>query len=101
MSSLRMIHRQLKREKMEKKYRKIRDNLRCIINDKECLLDEKETAQRIIQKLPRDSNKCRLRNRCFKTGRGNGVYRIVGLCRNMFRYHAMRGDIPGLRKASW
>ncbi|HIH2763480.1 MAG TPA: uS14 family ribosomal protein [Candidatus Azoamicus sp.] len=51
-----------------------------------------------MQKLPKDSSKCRLRNRCWKTGRGNGVYRSIGLCRNMFRYHAMRGDIPGIEK---
>lgn len=101
MSSLRMISRQTKRARLEKKYRKKRDDLRFIINDRNSLLEEKEVAQKLIQKLPKDSNKCRLRNRCFKTGRGNGVYRIVGLCRNMFRYHAMRGDIPGLRKASW
>lgn len=61
----------------------------------------KKGAQTQLQKLPRDSNLCRLRKRCFLTGRGKGVYSFVGLCRNMFRYYVMKGDIPGFRKSSW
>lgn len=101
MSSKRMIFRQKRREYLFSKYFKKRKELRFIINDLNSTLEEKEKAQYLIQKLPKDSNKCRLRNRCFETGRGNGVYRKVGLCRNMFRIYAMRGDIPGIRKASW
>lgn len=54
-----------------------------------------------LQKLPRNSAPTRVRNRCFLTGRGKGVYRKFGLCRNMFRQLALEGKIPGIRKASW
>ena len=101
MSSNRMIVRQTRRKYLFLKYFDKRKNLRFIINNPDSTLEEKEKAQYIMQKLPKDSNKCRLRNRCSETGRGNGVYSKVGLCRNMFRFYAMRGDIPGIRKASW
>jgi small subunit ribosomal protein S14 len=54
-----------------------------------------------LQKLPRNSSPTRVRNRCLVTGRGKGVYRKFGLCRNMFRLLALEGKIPGMRKASW
>lgn len=54
-----------------------------------------------LQKLPRNSSPSRVRNRCLITGRGRGVYRKFGLCRNMFRLLALEGKIPGMRKASW
>ncbi len=54
-----------------------------------------------LQKLPRNSAPSRVRNRCLVTGRGRGVYRKYGLCRNMFRQLALEGKIPGIRKASW
>ncbi len=54
-----------------------------------------------LQKLPRNSSPTRLRNRCTLTGRGRGVYRKFGLCRNVFRQLALEGKIPGIRKASW
>lgn len=54
-----------------------------------------------LQKLPRNSSRTRVRNRCLITGRGKGVYRKFGLCRNMFRLLALEGKIPGMRKASW
>lgn len=54
-----------------------------------------------LQKLPRNSAPTRVRSRCFLTGRGKGVYRKFGLCRNMFRQLALEGKIPGIRKASW
>ncbi|MBS1561608.1 MAG: 30S ribosomal protein S14 [Bacteroidetes bacterium] len=54
-----------------------------------------------LQKLPRNSAKVRVRNRCLVTGRGKGVYRKFGLCRNMFRLLALEGKIPGIRKSSW
>lgn len=101
MSSNRMIFRQSKRKYLVSKYFEKRKELRFVIKNNSSTLEEKEKAQSLMQKLPKDSNKCRLRNRCFETGRGNGVYRKVGLCRNMFRIYAMRGDIPGMRKASW
>ena len=54
-----------------------------------------------LQKLPRNSSPTRIRNRCTITGRGRGVYRKFGLCRNMFRQMALDGKIPGIKKASW
>jgi len=54
-----------------------------------------------LQKLPRNSSPTRVRNRCLITGRGKGVYRKFGLCRNMFRQLALEGKIPGVRKSSW
>ncbi|MCO6466338.1 MAG: 30S ribosomal protein S14 [Bradyrhizobiaceae bacterium] len=54
-----------------------------------------------LQKLPRNSSPTRIRQRCLVTGRGRGVYRKYGLCRNMFRQLALEGKIPGVRKASW
>lgn len=54
-----------------------------------------------LQKLPRNSSKTRIRNRCTLTGRGKGVYKKFGLCRNIFRQLALEGKIPGIRKASW
>jgi len=54
-----------------------------------------------LQKLPRNSSPTRIRQRCLVTGRGRGVYRKFGLCRNMFRQLALEGKIPGVRKASW
>ncbi|MDP2763076.1 MAG: 30S ribosomal protein S14 [Enterobacteriaceae bacterium] len=101
MSKLCMKTREKRRVKLSKKYFSKRKHLRKIINDHSISIEEKEIAQKTIQKFPKDSALCRLRNRCWKTGRGNGVYRIVGMCRNMFRHHAMFGDIPGIRKASW
>lgn len=54
-----------------------------------------------LQKLPRNSSPCRVRIRCTQTGRGRGVYRKFGLCRNQFRELALEGKIPGIRKSSW
>lgn len=101
MASLRMIKRQEKRVRLVQKYLYKRMNLKLILKDRNKSVEEKEKAEISLQKLPRDSSKCRLRNRCFETGRSRGVYRFVGLCRNMFRFYAMRGDIPGFRKSSW
>lgn len=101
MASLRIVNRQKKREFLVKKYKKIRDNLRIQVKNSSFTIKEKLHVQFLLQKLPKDSNPCRLRRRCFITGRGRGVYRTVGLCRNMFRLYAMNGDIPGIRKSSW
>lgn len=101
MASLRIIKRQEKREYLVAKYLNRRDALRVALKNKKATFDEKRNISKLLQKLPRDSSKCRLRNRCFETGRGKGVYRFVGLCRNMFRFYTMRGDVPGMRKSSW
>ncbi|GMV53581.1 MAG: 30S ribosomal protein S14 [Chlorobi bacterium] len=80
-------------------------------NERRTRLAEKYAAKRAelkaagdmdgLQKLPRNSSPSRVRNRCLVTGRGRGVYRKYGLCRNMFRQLALEGKIPGIRKASW
>lgn len=101
MSKLCMKRRELRRDKLVKKHAKVREELRVVINNPSVDLDEKFVAIAAFQKLPKDSANCRRRRRCWKTGRGNGVYRAVGMCRNMFRIHAMQGDIPGIHKASW
>ncbi len=101
MSKLCMKKREERRVKLTKKYFLRRKDLRNVMCDINASMSAKELAQKKFQEMPRDSGMCRLRNRCWKTGRANGVYRMVGMCRNMFRYHAMRGDIPGIRKASW
>ena len=96
-----MIRREDRRRNLINKHKKRRQELRVVINDPNVSLDDKITAQKSIQKLPKDSSSCRGQNRCWITGRAHGVYRFVGMCRNMFRIHAMQGDIPGLHKASW
>jgi small subunit ribosomal protein S14 len=78
-----------------------RAKFRAILKDPNADIDQKMSASEAMQKLPRDSAKCRSELRCWITGRGHGFYRTVGMCRNMFRIHAMQGDIPGIHKASW
>ena len=75
--------------------------LRDILNNAEASFEDKMSAQRKLQAMPRDSSAVRQRNRCRITGRPKGVYRKFGLCRNKLREAAMRGDVPGLTKASW
>ncbi len=96
-----MIRREAKRTRYRVKYAGIRKTLRDTINSLYTSLEEKELAQAKMCALPRDSSPSRGTRRCNITGRGRGVYRIFGMCRNMIRIHAMRGDIPGLHKASW
>ncbi len=96
-----MIARENKRIKMVSKYRVKREALKAIIRDVNASYDDKEAAQLQLQKLPRDSSRSRLRNRCNLTGRPHGYYRKFGLSRNKLREATMRGDVPGLVKASW
>lgn len=96
-----MVRRENIRRRLIDKHKTRRQELRTIISNPNTSLDEKLEAQKNMQNLPRDSNRCRRQNRCWITGRAHGVYRFVGLSRNMFRIHAMNGDIPGLHKASW
>lgn len=101
MAKLSMKLREQKRARLVKKYSDKRAALRAIINDQTSDFDAKMDAQKKMQTLPRDSSSVRKRNRCRLTGRPHGVYRKFGLCRNKLREAAMRGDIPGLVKASW
>ena len=96
-----MMRREDRRRQLISKYKNRRQEMRVIISDPNASLDDKMSAQRTMQELPKDSNRCRQQNRCWITGRAHGFYRFVGLGRNMFRIHAMQGDIPGLHKASW
>ncbi len=89
MSTKAIYARNLKRKRLAEKYKSKRDEL-------------KEAGDfEALQKLPRNSSPTRVRNRCTVTGRGRGVYKKFGLCRNVFRQMALEGKIPGIRKASW
>ena len=96
-----MIAREHKRERTVARFAAKRARLKAIINDVNASEDDRYDAQVALQKLPRDASPSRQRRRCQVTGRPHGVYRKFGLCRNKLREAAMRGDVPGLVKASW
>ncbi len=96
-----MVQRELKRQKLAAKYAAKRAALKAIINNPESSFDEIMEAQVKLQKLPRDSSPSRMTRRCQVSGRPHAVYRKFGLCRNKLREATMRGDVPGLKKASW
>ena len=96
-----MVQRELKRLKMVEKYSVKRLALKSVIKDINASNDEKELAQKKLNSMPRDSSPSRMRRRCSITGRPHGVYRKFGLARNKLRESAMKGEIPGLTKASW
>jgi small subunit ribosomal protein S14 len=96
-----MIAREVKRANLIKKYDAKRKALKELVRSPNTSFEEKENAQLQLQKLPRDSSQSRLRNRCNLTGRPHGYYRKFGLSRNKLREATMRGDVPGLTKASW
>ena len=101
MAKTSMVNRDVKRAKLAKKYAGKRDGLKKIIASVSSSYEEKAEAVIKLSKLPRDSSPCRQRNRCALTGRSRGVYAKFGLGRNKLREATMRGDVPGLRKASW
>ncbi|AFC85144.1 30S ribosomal protein S14 [Frateuria aurantia] len=101
MAKTSMVNRDLKRTKLVKKYAVKRAELKAIAVSPTASYEEKLDAQAKLQKLPRDSSPSRQRNRCALSGRPRGVYRKFGLGRNKLREATMRGDVPGLRKASW
>lgn len=96
-----MIEREVKRKKTADKYAARRAALKKVILSVTASDEEKWDAQVKLQKLPRDASPTRQRKRCQITGRPHGVYRKFGMGRNKLREHAMKGDIPGLTKASW
>lgn len=96
-----MIAREEKRTRTVAKYAQKRAALKAILADANASDDEKWEAQIAFQKLPRDASPVRQRRRCRITGRPHGVYRKFGMCRHKLREAAMRGDVPGLTKASW
>ncbi len=101
MAKASMIARENKRMRTAEKYANKRNSLRAVLKDSNSSEEERWAAQVKLQKLPRDASPCRRQRRCLITGRPHGVYRKFGLCRNKLREAAMRGDIPGLTKASW
>jgi small subunit ribosomal protein S14 len=96
-----MLERERKREKLVARYAKKRAALKEIIRDTSLPDEERIAAQVKLNALPRDASPTRLRNRCSITGRPHGYYRKFGLARNKLREAAMKGEIPGLTKASW
>ena len=96
-----MIQRELKRTKLVAKYANKRAALKATIRNINSSDEERAVAQAKLNALPRDSSPVRQRNRCSITGRPRGVYRKFGLGRNKLREAAMKGEIPGLTKASW
>lgn len=96
-----MIAREKKRMKIAAKHYVKRKELKTVIDNAASSEADIWDAQRKLQSLPRDASLCRQRRRCRLTGRPHGVYRKFGLCRNKLREAAMRGDVPGLVKASW
>jgi small subunit ribosomal protein S14 len=96
-----MIAREERRKKLTLKFDAKRKSLREIIRDPNATFEQKEAAHLDLQKLPRDSSATRIRNRCGLTGRPHGYYRKFGLSRNKLREATMRGDVPGVVKASW
>ena len=95
------IVREYKLVKNIKKYASLRAELKQIIKSPNSTFDEKQVAVAKLDKLPKSSSRIRLRNRCFKTGRPRGVIRRFKLSRLSFREMALKGEIPGVTKASW
>ena len=95
------IQRNLKRIKLVKKFSKKRESLKKIIKNRKLPLAERFAAQLKIAKLPRNSSKTRIRNRCEITGRPHGVYRKLRISRIALRDLASQGKIPGMTKSSW
>jgi small subunit ribosomal protein S14 len=96
-----LIEREKKREALVKKFAPKRAALEAIIGDMSKSEEERYAARLEVQKLPRNANPTRLRNRCALTGRPRGTFRKFGLGRLKLRDIAMRGEIPGMTKASW
>ncbi|HEX2830984.1 MAG TPA: 30S ribosomal protein S14 [Burkholderiales bacterium] len=101
MAKTSLVNRNEKRRDAVKKYAAKRAELLAIANDPKVAQEERYEARLKLQKLPRDSSPVRVRNRCALTGRPRGTFRKFGMARNKLREIAMRGEIPGVIKASW
>ncbi len=101
MAKTALIERELKRDKLVAKYAKKHAELKAIANDPKKSDEERAAARLALQKLPRNANATRQRNRCGITGRPRGTFKQFGLARAKIREMAFTGDIPGLIKASW
>jgi small subunit ribosomal protein S14 len=96
-----MVEREKHRARIVKRYAAKRAQLKELIRSPKSSQEQRVAAQAQLQSLPRDASPSRQRNRCRITGRSRGVYRKFGLARAKIREVAMRGEIPGLTKASW
>ena len=101
MTRMALIERETKRKLIVKKFASKRQAIFAIINNASASEDEKFEARLALQKLPRNSSPSRQRNRCALTGRPRGTFRKFGMARNKIRELALKGDIPGVIKASW
>ena len=101
MAKVALIQRELKRERLVAKFAKKHAELKAIANDVSKSLEERDAARLALQKLPRNANPTRQRNRCGLTGRPRGTFRQFGLGRAKVREIAFAGGIPGVTKASW
>ena len=101
MAKLSLINRDIKRAKLVEKFSAKRAALVAIINDQSKSDEERYQARLKLQQLPRNANPTRMRNRCVVTGRPRGVFSKFGLTRHKLREMAMRGEVPGMTKASW
>ena len=101
MAKTSMVEREKKRAQTVAKYAQKRAELKAIIRNPQASDEDRWDAQMKLQSMPRDASPVRKQNRCRITGRPHAVYRKFGLCRNKLREAAMRGDVPGLVKASW
>ena len=101
MAKLSLINRDIKRAKLVEKFAARRAELKATIDDQTKTDEERYQARLQLQSLPRNANPTRMRNRCVVTGRARGVYSKFGLTRHKLREMAMRGEVPGMTKASW
>jgi small subunit ribosomal protein S14 len=101
MAKLSLKNREAKREKLVEKYAAKRAELVGVASNQNLSEGERMEARLMLQRLPRNANPTRLRSRCALTGRPRGVFRKFGLCRLKLRDFAMRGEVPGMTKASW
>jgi small subunit ribosomal protein S14 len=101
MAKTSLVNRNEKRRKTVKKLAGKRAELLSVANNPKVSQEDRYEARLKLQKLPRDASPVRLRNRCALTGRPRGTFRKFGLARNKLREIAMRGEIPGVIKASW
>ncbi len=101
MAKMSVINRDLKRRETVKKYAGKRADLIALITDMKLSEEDRYVARQKLQTLPRNASPVRLRNRCTLTGRGRGVFSKFGLGRTKLREYIMRGEVPGIIKASW
>jgi len=100
-AKLSLINRDIKRAKLAQKYATKRAALKAVISDMSKTDEERYQARLQLQQLPRNANPTRQRNRCIVTGRARGVFSKFGLTRHKLREMALRGEVPGITKASW